>query len=337
MQALAGQGDGLKRLREDVLNQYAWEESVLFACERLSRGDTRNVEAVGTSIVEAFGIDPMLTAEMIYRSSAAVWLRVRDRVMDYVRRWHTGGQVDRAVSFMVTAGQPDFAPMIWPLISNSDSQVYLAALRAARRFRPAVLGTDAKVKIAGLPDEHRANVLSDITHWGSMDGIELATEIARTDASPVVQAAVIEALRFRRADRFVAELLATASDDVWQKLGQVGDANIADAASAERIRCEHARFIESEPSPVRRLQMLLRARDEGLTMTSQIGPIIESSAFVANEQNAASAVQEAHKAAPQEVITALLRRLDKRSVESYPMRTFLWQNGLCHSSRSDNH
>ena len=29
--------------------------------------------------------------------------------------------------------------------------------------------------------------------------------------------------------------------------------------------------------------------------------------------------------------------LDERSVESYPIRTFLWQNGLCHSSRSDNH
>ena len=29
--------------------------------------------------------------------------------------------------------------------------------------------------------------------------------------------------------------------------------------------------------------------------------------------------------------------LDGRSVESYPIRAFLWQNGLCHSSRSDSH
>ncbi len=310
-QALAGHGEGFKRLRVDVLNQYAWEESILFACERLSRGDAHDVEAVGASIVQALGIDPMLAAEMIYRSSAVVWPRVRDTVMSYVRRWHTGGsKVDRAVGFMITTGQPDFAPMIWPFILNSDSQVYLAALRAARRFRPAVLGADAKVKIAGLPDEHRANVLSDIAHWSSMDGLELVTEIARTDASPLVQATVIEALRFRRADRFVAELLATASDDVWQKLGQVGDTNIANANFAERIRREHARFIENEPSPLRRLQMLLRARDEGLELTSHIGPIIESSAFAANEQNAAWTVQEAYKAAPQEVTAALLRRLE---------------------------
>ena len=28
--------------------------------------------------------------------------------------------------------------------------------------------------------------------------------------------------------------------------------------------------------------------------------------------------------------------LDDRSVESYPIRTFPWQNGLCHLSRNDN-
>jgi predicted dinucleotide-binding enzyme len=31
-----------------------------------------------------------------------------------------------------------------------------------------------------------------------------------------------------------------------------------------------------------------------------------------------------------------LWRLDDRSVEGYPIRTFSWQNGLCHLSRSDN-
>ena len=28
--------------------------------------------------------------------------------------------------------------------------------------------------------------------------------------------------------------------------------------------------------------------------------------------------------------------LDDRSVEGYPIKPFLWQNGLCHSSLSDN-
>ena len=31
------------------------------------------------------------------------------------------------------------------------------------------------------------------------------------------------------------------------------------------------------------------------------------------------------------------RRLDERSLESIPIRTFLWQNGLCHSSPHDSH
>ena len=32
----------------------------------------------------------------------------------------------------------------------------------------------------------------------------------------------------------------------------------------------------------------------------------------------------------------LAEKLDCRSVENYPIRTFLWQNGLCHSSPSGN-
>jgi hypothetical protein len=309
-QALDGLGDAAARLRQDVLNRYAWEESILFACERLSRGNARDVGAVGAAIVESLGVDPMLAAEMIYRSSRAVWTSIRAKVLDFARCWHVSDKMDRAVRFMITTGQPDFALAIWPFISNSDSQVYMPALRAAERFRPSVLGTDAKQKIAALPEEHRANVLSEIALWSGVDGLELATEIARTDASSSVQAVVIEALRFRRAHRFVAGLLATVSDDVWQRIGQVGDANIPDPAFAERIRREHARFIASEPNPVRRLQRLLMARDEGLTLTSEIGPLIECSTFSANEQNAASIVHEAYNVAPHEVTTALLHRLE---------------------------
>ncbi len=32
-----------------------------------------------------------------------------------------------------------------------------------------------------------------------------------------------------------------------------------------------------------------------------------------------------------------LGRLDGRSLDSYPIQTFLWQNGLCHSSLGDHH
>ena len=76
---------------------------------------------------------------MIYRSASPAWERIKETIIEYVGRWHTRGKVDRAVRFMITTGKPEFAPFLWPLIANADSQIYLAAFRAAERFRPMVL------------------------------------------------------------------------------------------------------------------------------------------------------------------------------------------------------
>src|SRR5579883_1107428 len=71
----AADGDAVARtrLRTDILNWPAWEESVLFACERLSRENAGGAQAVAAAIRETLGIDPMLAAEMIFRSSPEVW------------------------------------------------------------------------------------------------------------------------------------------------------------------------------------------------------------------------------------------------------------------------
>jgi hypothetical protein len=92
--------------------------------------------------------------------------------------------------------------------------VHLTALRALRQFRPSVLGDKVETWIAGLPEEPRKHIISAIASQSSMDGIGLATNLARADTSPKVQASVIEALRFRRANRFVAEILHAAPNEV---------------------------------------------------------------------------------------------------------------------------
>ena len=103
MRKSAGNNDASRQeLRTELLNEYPWEESILFACERASRSDQDGVQAIAGAILEAIGIDPMLAAEMIYRSDARVWDLVKDKVVDFATRWHTGGAVDRAVRFMIT-------------------------------------------------------------------------------------------------------------------------------------------------------------------------------------------------------------------------------------------
>ena len=136
---------------------------------------------------------------MIWRASVQVWDEIRCDVLSFAGKWHTEGRIDRAVKFMIDSGRAEFSEYIWPLISDTDDQVHLRALRAGRRFRPTVLGQDVGDQIAVLPEDVRRNVVSEIASNGGMDSIELATDVARNDASSKVKKAVIESLVFRRA------------------------------------------------------------------------------------------------------------------------------------------
>src|SRR3546814_4031215 len=116
-------------------------------------------------------------------------------------QWHAPVKLDRAWRFMIASGRPEFADLLLPLISHANSQVHLPALRAAKRFRPSVLGNDAPARIAALPPEIRKNVLHEIASHGGIDGLDLATAIAKTESDPDVKATVVDALSFRRADQ----------------------------------------------------------------------------------------------------------------------------------------
>ena len=212
MMANIGDTASHNKLKADVLNQPAWEESILFACERLARGDLKQQEFCGAAIMAAFEVDPMLAAEMIFRSTDAIWARVGSTIQRLMEGWHTPGEVDRALRFMIGSGRPEFFDQVWPLITHENDQVHLAALRAGRRFRPSLLGGDATKRIAALPPDIRKNVLREIATNSGMDGLDLAAAIAKDDPDPEVKATVIDALAFRRADRHVADVLHCADE-----------------------------------------------------------------------------------------------------------------------------
>lgn len=153
-----GDASALVRLRAAIFDQPAWEESIFFAVERVSReGDGAAVVAHAVRL--ALPIDPMLAAEMIYRSSPAVWTIVKDDIIAFVDRWHRPGMADRAVRFMIMTGRPEFETRVWPLASNANSQIQLETLHTAPRFRPSVLGPDLRSKVAALP-RRRASICS---------------------------------------------------------------------------------------------------------------------------------------------------------------------------------
>jgi hypothetical protein len=81
----AANGDAGARveLRASVLDRPSWEESVLFAAERLSR-ESNGAEVVAHAVRLALPIDPMLAAEMIFRAAPA-FLGSRTRRYHHVR------------------------------------------------------------------------------------------------------------------------------------------------------------------------------------------------------------------------------------------------------------
>lgn len=318
--AASGDNDAKKTLREDVLDIPLWEEAVLFACDRLSRSDRGSIQAVTSAILETLGIDPLLSAEMIYRSSDEVWEQVRDDVMSFAGKWHKEGRVDRAVQFMIDTGRAEFSQYIWPLISDPDDQVYLSALRSGRRFRPSVLGSDVHERIAALPEKVRKHVVAEIASNGGIDGIELATVLAKNDASSEVQKSVIESLLFRRAHRFAKDILESLSDEVWRSLARKWYPHeFADPHVSARMEKEAGELLAAETDPRQILNTLLSPRVCNPERGPRIRELIERIDFSEKLQDNAWLVHRAHELYPKDVVGALVSLLE--SGKPVPFRT----------------
>ncbi|MFN5456352.1 NACHT domain-containing protein [Bradyrhizobium sp.] len=322
----AANGDAAARtkLRDEILNWPAWEESVLFACERLSRENAAGAQAVAGAIRETLGIDPMLAAEMIFRSSPGVWALIGAETTAFAARWHTARKVDRAARFMMTTGRPEFAPQIWPLISNPDQQVYLAAVRSPSRFRVSVLGDGAEQKLAALPLETRKHVVAEIASYGGFDSMELAVRVAKADPSADAVLEVLQALQFRRADRMVTEILQTASDAVWELAAGSGYPDeLADPVQNQRLAGLRGTQIETETDPVNGLRRLAARQVKDAETETRIEELIAAPSFPARGDVAAHALQEAQATYPAPVRRALQRRIAARMELPFRAREFL--------------
>ncbi|MCU7869633.1 MAG: hypothetical protein KZQ98_14045 [Candidatus Thiodiazotropha sp. (ex Lucinoma borealis)] len=318
--AASGDNNAKRTLREDVFDIPVWKETVLFACDRLSRADEGSKQAVAHAILETLGIDPLLSAEMIYRSSDEVWEQVREDVMSFAGKWHTEGRVDRAVKFMIGTGRAEFSQYIWPLISDSDNQVHLSALRSGRSFRPSVLGPDVQEWIATLPEEVRENVVSEIASNGGMDGIELAALLAKNDESAEVQKSVIESLLFRRADRFAKNILETAPDEVWRALAKKWHPNeFTDPDVSARMEKEAAELLAEETDSRQVLNTLLIPNIRDPEIGSKVRELVEHIDFSEKTQDNTWLVHRAHELYPEEVVGALVALLERG--KPVPFRT----------------
>lgn len=309
----AGTGDSAAHSHlVGMLNAATWEEPILFACERLSRAGDKEHDALAKAIMATIGIDPMLAADMIYRSSEEVWRRVETEVTAFTGRWHQVGKIDRAIRFAIMSGRPEFAELVWPFIETQDNQSYLRVLRHAPRFRPSVLGADRERRLAALPPDVRSDVLGEISGNSGMDGMELATKLATADADVEVQLSVVHSLMFRRGIRLASDILRTGPDTLWERVAQDRwSKHFVDKDISDHIRQLQIGLIKKETNKPRLLSLLIEPEDDApmqADVERAVYELIADSAFPVDDGHAMHSVGQAFEQYPVAVRGALLER-----------------------------
>ncbi len=264
-------------LQAEIFDYPAWEEAILFAVERMSRSSGDGRVACGKAILAAFEVDPILAAEMIFRCTDEVWAQVASSIQALVKRWHSPKKIDRALRFMLVSGRAEFLDVVWPLITNEDKQTSLLALRNCRRFRTSSLGHGAAERIKALAEGPREVLLHEIAMRGRMDGLDLATSIAKDDPVPKVRASVVDALTFRRADRHVVEILRVADEATVELIARRNLIDVVDDEYVkERIEGTRKRLVAEATSVEGRLRLIantLGKEDHGAELTRIVSTV----------------------------------------------------------------
>lgn len=306
----AGDTAAAEQLAIAFLDVRRWEESILFACERMVLGNSADLDAVAKTIVRCLSIDPMLAAEIIFRAPAA-WGRVEHEVTGFLRRWHHRDKVDRAIGFIVNSGRPEFAELLWPLLADSENRHHLDVLRAGRRFPPSLL-PDMEARLATLEESTRAEVLGEMVGHGGMEGALFAASVAQTDSSMHVKKEVVESLYWRGADQQAARVLQDAPLELWQELASGHSLNgIHNTAVTARMTAERRAVFERMQNPGHKLHFVLNGDVDGIDTEQEVFTLLADPALEVRASAAEHALYQAHERYPSIVASALVRRIEQ--------------------------
>ncbi|TCP66148.1 hypothetical protein [Sphingomonas sp. PP-CE-1G-424] len=308
----AADGDeaALTWLRGTVMNWRHWDETLLFAVERISASASADaLQLLALLVNEALRLDPDLAGEIIARAPEAFWSMAGPAIRDFAAAWHASGMVDRAVDFIITTGRPEFADFVWPLITDQNSQIHLRTLRAGNGFRPSVLGEDAAHRIAQALPEVRSHILQELASNGGMEGIELATLVAESDPDPDVRLQTFSALEFRSASRHAVRILRASGSEVWDLAGGRGYWDgIDDPEVVARLKTINAGQRSALADPVALLHALLE--QAGDTDAGRVREILADPAFPVGAERIYHLTDRLAARWPKEVADAMVDRLE---------------------------
>jgi hypothetical protein len=306
----AGDATAAEQLAIEFLDVRSWEESILFACERMASGSSTDVDAVARTIIRSLSIDPLLAAEIIFRAPA-VWGQVEHEVTEFLRRWHQPGKVDRSIGFIVNSGRPEFAEVLWPLLTDSGHRHHLEVLRSGRRFPPSLL-PDIGTRLAMLEESTRAEILGEMVDHGGMEGALTAASLAQTDSSVHVKKEVVESLYYAGADQQAARVLQNGPSELWQELvARHPLTGIHNAEIATRMAAERRAAFERMQNPGHRLHFLLNGDVDGIDTEQEVFTLLADPALEVRASAADHALYQAQERYPSVVASALVRRIEQ--------------------------
>ncbi|RWA70661.1 MAG: hypothetical protein EOQ28_19995 [Mesorhizobium sp.] len=292
-----------------ALNDRGWAEVVLFACERMSRKDAASAKVAAKVVDLLLGIDPLFAAQLISRSGRMVWDIVGDRVIRFARTWHNPGRLDRAVGFMIASRRPEFADVVWPLVSDDKGQMQMSAMRLVRRFNPSVLGDHPLRDYALLSEKSRETFATELAFHGDRDGIDTALKLALSEPNVAIRHRVFEGLSFRGAFRQLEDLLRGSGDDLAQAVAQTGPLDgIRDLKLLADLTDRRNALAATRASPNARLARALKSLSTSDAAAAVLREMRDP-AFSFKDRGAQT-THEAWVRFPKEVATALQWRIE---------------------------
>lgn len=318
-ESATGSDQSRREMREKVLDNPMWEESILFACERVSREDSDGARAVARVVVETLGIDPILAAVMINRSSLQVWEQVKHTTLEFIDAWHLPGNFDRAARFMVVSGRPEFADEVWAIICSDDLH-HTDIFDAGNLVNLNVLGPDREARIMALPVPQRTVLLTSIIQYGSYEDLELATTVAMNEPDPSLVMDVLAILDFREGDGQIKRIMTAAADHIWSTLAERDPQfQFVDAALDQRFEQERSKVWHTNPS-----WLQLQACRDSITeeeVGSRIAQVFELPEQASERSE--DAVADLYKRFPRAVSDALLTRIAEGGWIGFDVRRYV--------------
>lgn len=259
-----GVTDSERRFAREYVNQPAWEEPLLMVAEELGELTVKSPSSVdsvsvGRRLVKmALGIDPIFAGDLARLCGAQVWQEVRTAMGESLRTLYANGSVYNrrwALGGMLASGSEDFKDILVPLLMDDNQQVRLETYRAGEEFHISCLGGNWRSIVGGWGEAQRADFVREVGRERWM--ARIAEDLARSDPSREVRTAALHALRWAGANIALANVLAEADSQTFERVLQEGLLDPLPNPLRTRALDKYQTLLESTVDPIARLRVRL--------------------------------------------------------------------------------